>query len=95
MCTIFIVSMAMGKGRLDSFLLLVLAHLCCLGQLLDHLLTNSNSSLLSFKTPSCFFKRKGILILFPCLLIQGSKESLCDVLYNLYTELHHKALAPI
>ena len=95
MCTIFTVSTAMGKGRLDSFLLLVLALLCCLGQLLDHLLTNSNSSLLSFETPLCFFKEKGLLILSPCLLTQGSKESLCDILYNLHTELLHKAFVRI
>lgn len=95
MYTISTVSMVMGKGRLDNFLSLVLAPLCCLGRLLDHLLTNSNSSILSSVTSPCFVKGKRILIFFQCMFIQRSKESLCDVLYYLYTELHHKAFIPL
>lgn len=41
MSTIFIVSMVLEKGRLDSSLLLGLVHPCYLGQLLDLWLTNS------------------------------------------------------
>jgi hypothetical protein len=41
MSTIFIGSMALGKGTLDSFSLLGLGPPCCLGQLLDLWLTNS------------------------------------------------------
>ena len=41
MFTIFTVHMALEKGRLDSFLLLVLDPPCYLGQLLDLWLTNS------------------------------------------------------
>jgi hypothetical protein len=41
MSTIFIASMVLGKGRLDSFSLLGLGLPCCLAQLLDLWLTNS------------------------------------------------------
>lgn len=64
MSTIFIVSMVLGKGRLDSCLLLVLVRPCCLGQLLDLWLTNSEIFFALCCILSCFIDSIHFLTIF-------------------------------
>lgn len=97
MCTISIVRMVLGKGRLDSFLLLGLGPPCCLGQLLD--LWPTNSEIFSVLCSDFFI---ALLIGFAFLLyfdfihwLQGSKEGMCDLLHNIHSELYHQAFSSI
>lgn len=76
MSTIFIVNMVLEKGRLDSFLLLDLGPPCCLGQLLDLWLTNSEIlSELSFFIYLFFLDLVSHSILPSCSECRGRKRA--------------------